>query len=669
MNLGTFQYVPLGDSEIRVLHLLPGEVGDALEGYLLHKKLEPSAHAVPRYAALSYVWGDQSDREPFTVLNDGWSPGSAWDSAEVGQVSPVDWEQSLGTIAIGKNIASALQHMRSQTSSMLLWCDSICIDQENLAERAAQVMQMGEIYRLAASVIIWLGPEKDDSSLAAAALSRIGQRVAVDLDRNSVGFVPEAESNYWDNNAGLPLSSRELNAVGKFFDREWFKRLWVRQEIAVSRLDPVVVIGSTSISWSSLVQGHACIQLKKLLSPSRQEPWPTFKASVLNFWSIARLTHSEWDMSSLVDLNIECDCLDDRDRVYGLLGIIPYGTRPDIRPDYTLRVKDVYKNLVLSMGKYKDLDLLRFCAMSDTPTWVPDLHRLRHNRSYRLAVYSWASGDVQGMIRELPEDKAQVHAVRYGVITRSSSIIADGLADVDLISAVKNVAVDFLGQDPDLWDESSSSKLFEALVGGEIRERTSLSHYPSLPTIISVAKAWAKSDNYRIADDAPENERLVLHRLREMLQGMSCYQLEDGSFGLSLRGCQCGDSVWVILGCDIALALRGSYETDYSVVGPFFHTKCAFGDVLFGDMPEGWKMTFSGYVRVEFQHPTQGTQIHDPRLTNLDPPAGWVRRQAVAGQPYWVSNGDRSTVITRHPALDSDFLKRRGVKVETIVLK
>lgn len=669
-EMNTFDYVPLESTQIRILHLLPGEFEDHLEGYLLHKRFEPCDDLVPRYAALSYVWGEQSNPGLITILRECTSGINAPTSGQFEQqCSPSDRRSSLGTILIGRNLASALRHLRSNVASVFLWCDSICINQDDLTERAAQVVRMGSIYQHAASVVVWLGPERDDSRLAIAALFQIGQRVAVDLDRNAIGFVPTAESSYWNDSIELPLSPREITAIGKLFDRRWFKRLWVRQEVAASRFDPLVVIGFDSIHWSYLVQGHGCIQLKMLLSQSQRDPWPTYRESIMSFWSIARIAHSQWDMSSLLDMSTSCDCLDDRDRVYGLLGIIPDETRPQIWPDYTLNSKAVYKRLVLSLGKYKDLDILRFCATSQAPSWVPDLQNLAQNTSHWLAIYSWASGDLQGNITAMDEKTAQVDAVQFKVITRSSRVIADDLEDFEFISAVREVAIDFLGKDPSSWNTLSLSMLCEAMLGGKVYERTSMPDCPSLATAVSVIRILAEGKyNKGGAENISTIERLVIHKLREMLRGLCCYQLEDGSYGLGLRECRIGDSIWVILGCDIPLALRGCAQTRYCIIGPFFHAKCAYGDLLFGEMPEEWMLTFSGYVRVEFQHPVHGRQKDDPRVPSLNAPTGWKRSQGVAGQPYWVKDGDKSTTISRHPSLDSEFLKRRGVVVETIIL-
>jgi hypothetical protein len=40
---------------------------------------------------------------------------------------------------------------------MLLWADAICINQSDINERNTQVKLMGEIYRTATRVHVWLG--------------------------------------------------------------------------------------------------------------------------------------------------------------------------------------------------------------------------------------------------------------------------------------------------------------------------------------------------------------------------------------------------------------------------------------------------------------------------------------------------------------------------------
>jgi hypothetical protein len=58
---------------------------------------------------------------------------------------------------ITPNFSVAIRHLRSAVEIQVLWIDSICTDQEAVLERNGQVALMGEIYKSAAKVIIWLG--------------------------------------------------------------------------------------------------------------------------------------------------------------------------------------------------------------------------------------------------------------------------------------------------------------------------------------------------------------------------------------------------------------------------------------------------------------------------------------------------------------------------------
>jgi hypothetical protein len=55
-----------------------------------------------------------------------------------------------------------------------------CVDQKNLKERGQQVKRMASLYSKAAKVLIWLGPESDDSPLALDLFEEIASHVKID---------------------------------------------------------------------------------------------------------------------------------------------------------------------------------------------------------------------------------------------------------------------------------------------------------------------------------------------------------------------------------------------------------------------------------------------------------------------------------------------------------
>lgn len=126
--------------EIRILHLDPGGQNTPLAGWLEHTSLENQ----PQYEALSYEWGIQ---EKTTSIN-----------LRGGAILPIT-----------ESLYDALKDLR-QTAvpevSRALWVDAVCINQQNIEEVQSQVSIMGSIYRRATRVITYIGPERDDSTIA-----------------------------------------------------------------------------------------------------------------------------------------------------------------------------------------------------------------------------------------------------------------------------------------------------------------------------------------------------------------------------------------------------------------------------------------------------------------------------------------------------------------------
>lgn len=63
------------------------------------------------------------------------------------------------------------------------WIDSICINMEDMEERSRQVQLMGEIYRHAQKVIIWLGETSDDTDRAIDFMHQLSDTVVRQLEQ------------------------------------------------------------------------------------------------------------------------------------------------------------------------------------------------------------------------------------------------------------------------------------------------------------------------------------------------------------------------------------------------------------------------------------------------------------------------------------------------------
>ena len=144
----TYQHDPLQRADsIRLLLLSPREVYN-----LSCTLVEVRKSKRPPFEALSYSWGNATATESILVLDPSVSALS------------LSWEDTLkssATMKISVTLSKALEALRLPGTFRYLWVDAICIDQANVEEKSEQVALMGDVYREAEAVIVWLGPQDD----------------------------------------------------------------------------------------------------------------------------------------------------------------------------------------------------------------------------------------------------------------------------------------------------------------------------------------------------------------------------------------------------------------------------------------------------------------------------------------------------------------------------
>jgi len=199
--------LPLPDEQsIRLLTLLPGATTAKIQCILQVVDLS----LAPTYEALSYVWGSQ-DSPTRIICN------------EI-------------PIRVGPNLAAALQRIRLESRSRVLWIDALCIDQSNLKERSPQVALMQDIYQRASGILMWLGNDEDGN--VEAALSLIDK--AANLARQeAVSPIPRPEEIKVEVPSLEKNMSRDFpapqdpswEALVQLFRRPYFECIWILQEV------------------------------------------------------------------------------------------------------------------------------------------------------------------------------------------------------------------------------------------------------------------------------------------------------------------------------------------------------------------------------------------------------------------------------------------------------
>jgi hypothetical protein len=160
---------------------------------------DPGSEAM--FEALSYVWGDDAPFDKISV-NDGY-------------------------IYIRQNLSIALRCLRHASQSRVLWIDAICINQEDLDEKNAQVSLMHKIYSQAQDVVIFLNeptplPRSWNVELAFSMAKRLAEfeemhpEMVLRDDRvfKKLAAISRIKSiRFW---------AKGCRALRVFFDQAWF---------------------------------------------------------------------------------------------------------------------------------------------------------------------------------------------------------------------------------------------------------------------------------------------------------------------------------------------------------------------------------------------------------------------------------------------------------------
>ena len=303
-----YKYSPMDqDGTIRLLSLEPTEShGSSLQASLTIHHLDQKSH----YEALSYAWGDA--------------------------VFPVDLELESGSLKITEHLASALRHLRLSDQKRNLWIDAVCINQQDNEEKGQQVGMMAEIYKMASEVLIWLGEATEQTSTAFDALHKLAESAV------SYGIEGNADRKLWNDpklksdkeNADQLIRLAGLKELDDFYQRSWFTRLWIVQEVALA---PTINIycGSLSMGWIPFVTATTLIKAAKSSLPEQFYDLISFERA----WQIIEMrgyyvmgrhiffTSPYDEFRTLVEKTRYQSCSDERDRIYALLGITLHRNR------------------------------------------------------------------------------------------------------------------------------------------------------------------------------------------------------------------------------------------------------------------------------------------------------------------------------------------------------
>ncbi|KAF2675943.1 HET-domain-containing protein [Lentithecium fluviatile CBS 122367] len=309
---------------IRVIEIDPSqECTSPLSCHLKIAQLD----AAPPYEALSYRWCGPKDGLLLCCGKD---------------------------LSIRRNLKDALTRLRLPDVRRYIWADAVCINQDDHRERLGQIKLMGDIYRKASRVIVWLGEDTDNE--AQQSLDRL-ESIAL-----SHHDPPPPQDSWW-------------NPVAAFYRREWFSRLWVFQEIAMAT-SASVHWGASSISWETV--GRASVRIRTLhLQAIMYHVMP----NVYNAYLFYKNSTMDCQESFLYMLQVtrKLQCGFRKDSIYALSGFATVDIKTDdftVEPGVKEGTMSLYRRIARKiLRRMRTLDLLSAVQHESPtisrPTWVP----------------------------------------------------------------------------------------------------------------------------------------------------------------------------------------------------------------------------------------------------------------------------------------------------------
>ena len=212
----------------------------------------------------------------------------------------------------------------------MLWVDALCINQRDVEERSHQVQHMAMIYKSAEKILIWLGEWPKRACLQLERCQAIWKKMLLEEGN---GRPPSFEYDMVEN-------YHIFQHFVDIMELPWFRRLWVIQELALAKRDPIVRIGSVCTTWSAFSLSVSNILL------SRWSKLPSYDSQLCDRFEYATLR-----ILALTDIRSRPDshrslywCLiasqsaisaDPRDKIYGLMGLCDFQLTKTIAVDYS----------------------------------------------------------------------------------------------------------------------------------------------------------------------------------------------------------------------------------------------------------------------------------------------------------------------------------------------
>jgi hypothetical protein len=567
-DAGSYLYTSLVHTDsIRLLRLQPNDSSDApLSGELIEARLNDELEL----EALSYAWGEDQC-QPRTISLDG------------------------AQFPVSETLSAALYVFRLPDRPRKIWIDAICINQQDIEERSCQVAQMSAIYKSAAKILIWLGESTDSTEESLQFL----RDVAASDHRVDFGHTPDGPGWFEFGSRTLKGSHEDIMKIVEgtakprlddIFGRPWFTRLWIIQEIALAK-SATLYCGRHTMEWADFAISLSVLRAAMYTTKIGIAQLSTFQKAwrVIDVKASLQVARHAFFMSPYNELSNFLDkvknqkCKDDRDRIFGLLGLDLFHMRQSITrgdvisssitPDYSRSSSEVYTSVAKHYVIQGDLFVLHHaglwrrlspqpgCNVQEyqpeispenseyLPSWVPEFSNSKSFDAIPWYTDDFNAGLSSSLVKVTVEQDAPFRIRLRGKIDVVSRCIGiPGLASSGnrfdaVCNLVKNCMSAFLEE---AAHSSSIIGLFDlalTLVGdGAVPSLKQVSGIKGRVPFLDIVEMWQLFRKHCLQEDGEVRRKVVeLGRDRgsvstsDVLQGMSEEGKKAMAFYESLR--------------------------------------------------------------------------------------------------------------------------------------
>ncbi|KAM0431325.1 hypothetical protein ACHAPT_005299 [Fusarium lateritium] len=316
-----------------------------------------------------------------------------------------------GVAEVGKNLGDFLGAARDANVTDWLRIDALCINQQDLAEKEHQVRQMGQTYKRAEKVFVWLGLIDEPTMHVLEDMMRV-MKEATNL--KNIAIIDDLSTTREDL----------LNGLSTIMSVPYWTRVWIAQEVQL-HAEPTLFFENCQMNIHKLALFLGSVT--EWYEDSGLEGLPAWKYL---WWRLVRYEgprdprDGSVSLASLMRQFAESGCQDKRDRVYALLSLADDGD-PEL-VNYTVSVDAVFRNTMALMKSHKrPLDELLLIgealieALELWPTTNPSSSTLDINfdgtEDVTLLTWSYATLKTLGATEEIPSETIDATCMYVGI--------------------------------------------------------------------------------------------------------------------------------------------------------------------------------------------------------------------------------------------------------------